>query len=147
MAVRDVVEVQIASRSFDLEFGFINNLDKQNDKISVQPEADEIDVSEVLFLRKEESNETMTVDTGCPLTLVGEDWLSSYLEENKIRREDLKSTSCNQRFRFGPSKTYTSKEKIKLPVTMKQLNNKEEFVKIDRGRAGIITNYLVSRSA
>ena len=49
-----------------------------------------------------------------------------------MRREDLKSISCNQKFRFGPSSTYTSKEKIWLPITIKQLNNgKEEFVKMD----------------
>ena len=48
-----------------------------------------------------------------------------------MRREDLKSTSCNQKFRFRPSNTYTSKEKIRLPITIKQLNNKEEFVKMD----------------
>ena len=48
-----------------------------------------------------------------------------------MRREDLKSTSCNQKFWFGPSNTYTSKEKICLPITIKQLNSKEEFVKMD----------------
>ena len=34
-------------------------------------------VSEVLFMRKEQSIETMTLDTGCPLSLVSEDWLTN----------------------------------------------------------------------
>ena len=63
--------------------------------------------------------------------MVSEDWLLNYLSENNLRREDLKNISCNQKFRFGLSSTYTSKEKIILPITIKQLNNKEEFVKLD----------------
>ena len=75
-------------------------------------------VSEVLFMRKEQSIETMTLDTGCPPSLVSDDWLSNYLRENNMQREDLKSISCSQKFRFGPSSTYTIKEKIKLPITI-----------------------------
>ena len=50
----------------------------------------EKDVTEVLFLKKEEPIEAMTVDTGCSPNLTGEKWLSQYLERNKMRREDLK---------------------------------------------------------
>ena len=103
-----------------------NNIELEVGEIAVS-EA----VSEVLFLRKEQSIETMTVDTGCPPSLVSEDWLSNYLSENNMRKEDLKSTSCNQKFRFGQSSTYISKEKIRLPITIRQLNSKEEFVKMD----------------
>ena len=80
-------------------------------------------------MRKEQSIETMTLDTGCPPNLVSEDWLLNYLRENNMRREDLKSISCNQKLRFGPSSTYTSKEKVILPITIRQVNG--EYVKID----------------
>ena len=48
-----------------------------------------------------------------------------------MRREDLKSSVCDQRFWFGPNKNYTSKERIKLPITMKQMNTKDEFMRIE----------------
>ena len=101
-----------------------NNIELDEDEIAVS-EA----VSEALSMRKEQSIKTMTLDTGCQPNLVSEDWLLKYLRENNMRKEKLKSISCNQKFRFGPRNTYTSKEKIVLPVTIRQLNG--EFVKMD----------------
>ena len=82
-----------------------------------------------MFSKKEYSIETMTLDTGCPPNLVSETWLENYLKENKMQREELKRMQCNQKFRFGPSNIYISREQVVLPIKIKQSDG--EFMKID----------------
>ena len=101
-----------------------NNIELDEDEIAVSDK-----VSEILFTKKECSKETMTLDTGCPPNLVSETWLENYLKENGMKKEDLKRTQCNQKFRFGPSNIYISTEKVVLPIKIKQSDGK--FLKID----------------
>ena len=101
-----------------------NNIELEEDEIAVSDK-----VSEILFAKKEMSKETMTLDTGCPPNLVSESWLKNYLKEKDMKKEDLKRTQCNQKFRFGPSNIYISTEKVMLPIKMKQSDG--EFLKID----------------
>ena len=84
-----------------------NNIELGDDEIAVSDA-----VSEILFTKKEQSIETMTLDTGCPPNLVSEAWLLNYLRENNMKREDLISIKCNQKFRFGPSSIYISTEQV-----------------------------------
>ena len=102
--IKKLVEGQQKAKNVTIAPMFIrdNNIELDEDEIAVSDA-----VSEVLFMRKEQSIETMTLDTGCPPNLVSEDWLLKYLRENNMRREELKSMSCNQKFRFGPRSTYT----------------------------------------
>ena len=62
----------------------------------------------------------MIVDSGCPRSLMG----SKELE--KLNWTDYKIEHVKEEnFRFGPSKTYPSNKKIKLPVVFG--NNELEF--------------------
>ena len=77
----------------------------------------------------------MIVDTGCPRTLCGEDWLMDYLKENNLKKGDLEIAKCCQYFRFGPGQVYHSGEEINLPVAFVRkesdvLNNELFYTKI-----------------
>ena len=119
--------VQILAKSKNVTFPMFireNNITLDEDEIAVSD-----NVSEILFTKKEYSIENMTLDTGCPPNLVSETWLEKYLQENEMRKEDLKRMQCNQKFRFGPSNIYISSEQVVLPIKIKQSNG--EFMKID----------------
>ena len=101
-----------------------NNIELGEDEIAVSDA-----VSEILFTKKEQSIENMTLDTGCPPNLVSEAWLEKYLMEKNMKKEDLISNTCNQKFRFGPSSIYISNEQVVLPIKIKQTNGK--YIKIE----------------
>ena len=69
----------------------------------------------------EEVNE-LVVDCGAPKTLIGEKHLKEYMEHHSLVDEDVEKVPCKQRFKFGPSQTYISTEKAKVPIVMKVKN-------------------------
>merc|ERR1712237_100826 len=58
-----------------------NNIELGEDEIAVSDA-----VSEILFTKKEQSIENMTLDTGCPPNLVSEAWLEKYLMLKRNRK-------------------------------------------------------------
>ena len=52
--------------------------------------------------------------------------MTQYLEEFRLRIEDMKSVSYNQPFVFGPSKRYVSKLLLELPILVRRLDGKED---------------------
>ena len=52
----------------------------------------------------------MVLDSGAPVATVGDDWLEEYIKEQEIDERKLVKTKSNQKFRFGPSQIYTTKE-------------------------------------
>ena len=80
-------------------------------------------IKEVRYLKKEKNE--MVIDSGAPLATAGEDWLEEYIKENEIDREELVRSKSDQKFRFGPSQVYTTKEVTELPITLKDAKDKE----------------------
>ena len=73
----------------------------------------------------------MILDIGAPLSLAGVSWMTQYLEEFRLKIEDMKSVSCNQPFVFGPSKRYVSKLLVELPILVTRLDGKEDVLTVD----------------
>ena len=40
----------------------------------------------------------MILDLGAPCSLVGKDWLDKYVEENGMKKENMKTIECNKKF-------------------------------------------------
>ena len=92
----------------------------------IEPES----VVGVHFTKEVDEVEAMIVDTGCPRSVVGREWLEKYLAFNDIKMEDLERKPSFQNFRFGNGPLYPSKEIISLPVTWKEKDTEDSFVKI-----------------
>ena len=113
---------------------------KANNVRFVAEESKEIIINhsrEVLFTKEVEEVETMIVDTGCPKTLVGRDWLARYLCANDIRKEDLESRSCSQNFRFGDGPVFHCTEIVSVPVVWKEKDTEDGYVSM------IVETYVV----
>ena len=77
---------------------------------------------EVLCLVGETLNMAV-IDSGCPRTVCGSKWYATYLDSmSDEQKSKLQSESSNAVFRFGDSSPITSKEKVYLPVTIKDKN-------------------------
>ena len=85
---------------------------------------------EVHFTKEVDEVEAMIVDTGCPKSLVGKEWLDRYLRVNGMKKEDMGSQSCSQDFRFGNGPVFHSTEIISLPIVWKEKDTKDSFVKM-----------------
>ena len=83
-------------------------------------------IKEIRYV-KEETNE-MVLDSGAPVATVGDDWLEEYIKEHEIDERKLVKTKINQKFRFGPSQIYTTKEVTEIPITLKNAKT-DEYVK------------------
>ena len=83
-------------------------------------------IKEIRYV-KEEKNE-MVLDSGAPVATVGDDWLEEYIKEHEIDERKLVKTKSNQKFRFGPSQIYTTKEVTEIPITLKNAKT-DEYVK------------------
>ena len=106
---------------------------KANNVRFVAEESKEIIIDhtmDVHFTKEVDEVEAMIVDTGCPKTLVGREWLDRYLCVNDIRKEDLESKFCSQDFRFGNGPVFNSAEIISLPVAWKEKDVEDGYVKM-----------------
>ena len=69
------------------------------------------------------------IDSACPKAVVGTNWLQIYkssLSDKELK--NLKSTPCCEKFKFGPSQIYTSKESVRIQF---QLGNKTEHIDVN----------------
>ena len=83
-----------------------------------------------MFLKGVPEVETMIIYTGCPQSLVGRQWLDKYLKKNNLLKEKLEVKDCAQKFRFGPSNVYESKELIEIPINVRRSGDMEVLEKI-----------------
>jgi hypothetical protein len=90
----------------------------------------EVKINGVMFMKEIKEFQAMVVDTGCPKSLVGIQWLKKYLKMRNITKDQLKTKTCSQKFRFGPSGVYEAKEIMEIPITVKINDKEESFVKI-----------------
>ena len=85
---------------------------------------------DVKYTKEVKETDVMVIDTGCPKSLVGRVWLEKYLEKNGIEKEDLKTKSGSEKFRFGPSAIYKSEEIVNLPIVIKEKGTEDGLVKL-----------------
>jgi hypothetical protein len=98
---------------------------------SIQEDGEiEVKINNVRFSREVKDKEGMIVDTGCPSSIVREEWLKEYLEKRDMMKNKLKKVKCSQKFKFGPSKVYEATELVEIPMTVKLNDNEESFKKI-----------------
>ena len=92
----------------------------------VEAEFDEEDWSKenvnIYFTENIEEVNELVVDCGAPKTLIGKKHLKEYMKHHSLVDEDVEKVPCKQRFKFGPSQTYISTEKAKIPIVMKVKN-------------------------
>ena len=76
----------------------------------------------------EMGSQLIILDIGSSVSFVGVTWMTQYLEEFGRSIEELKSTKCLQPFVFGPSRRYTSKTMVELPILITRLDGKEDIL-------------------
>jgi hypothetical protein len=93
--------------------GFTEAMGEENKEIGVE------------FLKEVTKNQAMILDTGCPDSLVGKEWVEEYLKKRDLTKDQLKKMTCSQKFCFGPSKVFEAKEVLEIPITVKLKDGKE----------------------
>ena len=73
----------------------------------------------------------MLLDLGAPYSLVGKTWIRKYVEENKMKIEDLKQIKCRKRFRFRPGKVHNSEVIYELPIMVKNYAYEEDLLEME----------------
>ena len=72
----------------------------------------------------------MILDIGAPVSLAGVSWLTQYLKEFGVTVEEMKSTECNQVFKFGLSRRYTSQTMVEIPLVVTRLDGREDVLTV-----------------
>merc|ERR1712002_1348670 len=58
------------------------------------------------------------------------EWLEEYLKRHGMTLQDLIQVRCYQKLTFGPSRQYISRLKVELPVKVRDMDSKEETLKV-----------------
>ena len=113
--------------SFDVK---VRNMDTE---IYVIKYYDEVFVNDEEFSgNKSVQNQLMIVDIGCPRSLMGNKEykkLLSSLSSSELR--NIKEFKANEKFRFGPSRSYNSLLKIEIPLTLDGVTIEARFFVVD----------------
>merc|ERR1712112_18311 len=78
----------------------------------------------------DKGKQIMILERGAPVSLAGKDWMAQYLREHGLEIKDMKMQECNQVFRFGPCKQYTSTVMVELPMIVKTMDGKDDVLKV-----------------
>lgn len=69
------------------------------------------------------------IDTGCPKTTAGRDWLKAYVDTLSIKdRASISSSASTNKFRFGDGKVYKSEKYVVLPI---YINGKQHVLGVE----------------
>ena len=113
--------------TFDVK---IRNIDTE---IYVTKNYDEVFVNDEEFSGdKSVQNQLMIVDIGCPRSLMGNKEykkLLSSLSSSELR--NIKEFKANEKFRFGPSRSYKSLLKIEIPFNLEGVTVEAKFFVVD----------------
>merc|ERR1712240_763596 len=72
----------------------------------------------------------MILDLGALVSVSGRKWIEEYLKRHGMTLQDLIQVRCYQKLTFGPSRQYISRLKVELPVKVRDMENKEEILKV-----------------
>merc|ERR1711955_178812 len=56
--------------------------------------------------------------------------MEEYLKKHGLKLQELNTVRCYQKMTFGPSRQYISRLKVELPVTVQDVNGKEDTLKV-----------------
>ena len=73
-----------------------------------------VDVTDVMFCRKVEKVEVMVVDTGCPKSLVGKEWLEKYMKKHNLKEQNLTRRNVGKDSGFDQVKFTGLKKKLRF---------------------------------
>merc|ERR1711905_8676 len=76
---------------------------------------------DVKYVQKETDN-SMIIDSGAPVSLLSSTLLRSYMQEAKVSKESIRQASSNRRFRLGKT-PYVSTRTVTFPIVMKTDDN------------------------
>jgi len=78
----------------------------------------------------ERSNQVMILDLGAPVSVSGKKGMEEYLENHRLKLQELNTVKCYLKLTFGPRKQYISRLKVELPVSVQDLHGKEDTLKV-----------------
>ena len=78
----------------------------------------------------DKGRQMMILDIGAPVSIGWIPWMTQYLEEFDLTIKEMKSTKCQQPFRFGLSRKYISKTMIELPVLITKVDGVEDVLTV-----------------
>ena len=110
-------EPRLKERVISLEEGMAKIMKKQNDSedklmkkleeivalkdvnfVEYDNKEINVEIADVMFLQEVTRVESMVMDTGCPKSLVGRDWMMKYLKKNNLEIKDMRTRNAYQRF-------------------------------------------------
>ena len=69
------------------------------------------------------------IDTGCPKTVCGNEWLDAYMDSLSSKdRNHIRYKRSSNRFRFGDGKSYKSQKRVTIPIF---INNEKHHLNVD----------------
>ena len=103
-------EPRLKERIISLEEGMAKIMKKQNDSedklmkkleeivalkdvnfVEYDNKEINVEIADVMFLQEVTRVESMVMDTGCPKSLVGRDWMMKYLKKNNLEIKDMRT--------------------------------------------------------
>merc|ERR1712105_452427 len=88
--------------------------------ISTQFVEEEIFI-DIKYVQRETDN-SMIIDSGAPVSLISYAWLKNYMAEAKVGEESIKQENNSRRFRLGKT-LYISKKTVTFPIVIKTDDN------------------------
>ena len=81
--------------------GGLSRIEEMLKKVTINTQYVEEEIFiDVKYVQKETDN-SMIIDSGAPVSLLSSTWLRSYMQEAKVGKESIRQTSSNRRFRLG----------------------------------------------
>merc|ERR1711905_36468 len=100
----------------------IKKIEEMLKKVTINTQFVEEEISiDIKYVQRETDN-SMIIDSGAPVSLVSNAWLKNYMEEAKVGDESIKQESNSRRFRLGKT-LYISTKKVTFPIVMKTDDN------------------------
>merc|ERR1712105_420849 len=108
--------------SIEKSLGGVSRIEEMLKKVTINTQFVEEEIFiDVKYLQKETDN-SMIIDSGAPVSLLSSTWLRSYMQEAKVSKESIRQASSNRRFRLGKT-PYVSTQKVTFPIVMKTDDN------------------------
>merc|ERR1712237_35299 len=100
----------------------VKKIEEMLKKVTINTQFVEEEISiDIKYVQRETEN-SMIIDSGAPVSLVSNAWLKNYMAEAKVGDERIKQESNSRRFRLGKT-LYISTKKVTFPIVMKTDDN------------------------
>jgi hypothetical protein len=127
------VRIQEKVITFNVRVGY-GTLDAEtNDVLYVDKDYTDVFLNEDQFSeQKSKENQIMVVDIGCPRSLLGRKEYERFLKSlSESSRRNIREYKASEKFRFGPSRTYESRSRIEITMSIKGEKVKAKFFVVE----------------